>query len=132
MKCQYCATWSNNPKQNCSACGAAAHSAFDQAAFAAQQQAATFHQPPPHPHPPPPLHPATFVRRRNNPLAVAGLVLAFLFPPVGFLLSCIGLAQCKKSGDPGRGIAIAGIIISALVLFSWLRQLVSVFYFINL
>ena len=47
-------------------------------------------------------------------LAVAGLVLAFVFAPVGLVLSLIALGQTGPGKRGGRGLAIAGSIISAL------------------
>jgi hypothetical protein len=47
-------------------------------------------------------------------MAIAGLVLAILIWPVGLVLSIVALNQIKTSGQGGRGLAVAGIIISAL------------------
>jgi hypothetical protein len=52
----------------------------------------------------------------TNGLSIAGLVLAFLIAPVGFILSVIGLVQAGKRGQKGKGLAIAGIIISLLLM----------------
>jgi hypothetical protein len=49
---------------------------------------------------------------RTNPLAIAGLVCAFLVWPAGIVLSAIGLKQIKRNGERGRGLALAGLIIS--------------------
>src|SRR4051794_36028438 len=46
----------------------------------------------------------------TNGLAIAGLVTAFFFPLVGLVLSIVALAQIKKKGQGGKGVAIAGII----------------------
>ena len=55
-------------------------------------------------------------------LAIAGLVCAFLCAPLGFILSLIALSQISRSlgGLRGRGLAIAGIVISLLNFFGWL------------
>ncbi|WP_066582963.1 DUF4190 domain-containing protein [Cellulomonas timonensis] len=47
-------------------------------------------------------------------LAIAGLVLAFLVWPVGLGLSIAALVRTRRSGRPGKGLAIAGIVVSTL------------------
>lgn len=44
-------------------------------------------------------------------MAVASLVCAVLFAPLGIVFGHISLSQLKRSGEQGRGIAIAGLII---------------------
>jgi hypothetical protein len=48
-------------------------------------------------------------------LAIAGLVLAFLAFPIGFILSLIALFTTGKGRKKGRGLAAAGLIISLLI-----------------
>lgn len=48
-------------------------------------------------------------------IAIAGLVLAFLFWPVGLVLSLIALGTTKRAGA-GRGLAITGVIVSILAM----------------
>lgn len=55
---------------------------------------------------------------KTNTMSVVGLVLAFFFPIVGLVLSIIGLRQCREKGEGGRGLAIAGIVISILEIIS--------------
>ena len=52
-----------------------------------------------------------------DPYCVAGLVLSFIpfcaiFPIVAIILSAMGLNRIKVSGQKGRGLAIAGILIA--------------------
>lgn len=49
-----------------------------------------------------------------DPVSILGLVFAFLFWPVGLILSLIGISRTGKGKRPGRGLAIAGTIISAI------------------
>lgn len=49
--------------------------------------------------------------RGYNVLAIVSLVLAFLFSIVGVILGFIALSQIKKTGEQGRGLAIAAIIV---------------------
>ena len=54
--------------------------------------------------------------QRTNVMAILGLVFAFVFSPLGIVFSAIGLSQTKKRGEGGRGLAIAGLILSILFL----------------
>jgi peptidyl-prolyl cis-trans isomerase B (cyclophilin B) len=49
-------------------------------------------------------------------MAILGLVFAFLFSPLGIVFSAIGLGQVKERGERGRGLAIAGLILSVVML----------------
>ena len=54
----------------------------------------------------------------TNPLAVIGLVLAFVGAPVGLVLSIIGYRKSGQLGGQGRGLALIGIIISTLIILA--------------
>ena len=64
----------------------------------------------------PPMQP------RWNSLAIAGFIFSFLISLVGLILSIIALNQINKSGgtQKGKGLALAGIIISALSIIATL------------
>lgn len=49
----------------------------------------------------------------ENSIAIIGFVFAFLFPLVGLICSIIGYKNSKNGGANG-GLALAGIIISAI------------------
>jgi hypothetical protein len=49
-------------------------------------------------------------------LTITGFILAFLIAPVGFILSLIGLIQAGRARRKGKGLAIAGIIVSLLIM----------------
>jgi len=49
-----------------------------------------------------------------NGMAVAGLILAFFSPLFGIIFSSMGLSKAKQLNGKGRGIAIAGIVVSIL------------------
>jgi peptidyl-prolyl cis-trans isomerase B (cyclophilin B) len=55
-------------------------------------------------------------KRPTNSLAIVSLVCAFLFAPLGIVFGHMSLSQIKKSGEEGRGLAIAGLIISYLAV----------------
>lgn len=62
---------------------------------------------PPGPYPPPGYPPP----RRTNSYAVAALVCAFLFAPLGIVFGHVSLSQIKRTGEDGRGLAVAGLVI---------------------
>ena len=51
-----------------------------------------------------------------NVYCVFGFALAFGNPVAGLILSVFGLVSTEKTGERGRGLAIAGLIVSAAVL----------------
>ncbi|MGQ4818782.1 DUF4190 domain-containing protein, partial [Enterococcus faecium] len=51
----------------------------------------------------------------------------FVFSPLGILFSALGLSQIKKRREGGRGLAIAGLILS--IVFTLLALLASFFIF---
>ena len=52
----------------------------------------------------------------SNTMALVGFVMSFFNCIVGLILSIIGMSQIKKTGEPGKGFALAGIIISSVSL----------------
>lgn len=68
-------------------------------------------QPPPYPHQPPSQ------TGTSNPFAVAALVTSLLcLAPLGLVLGIVALVQIPRRRQRGRGLAIAGITVSAAVL----------------
>lgn len=56
--------------------------------------------------------------QRTNGMAIAGFVCSLFCWPLGLIFSSIGMSQTSK--DPsqgGRGLAIAGLIISIISIF---------------
>ena len=49
-----------------------------------------------------------------NVLAIVGFALSFFSTIVGLILSIIGYKQAKASGEKGKELALAGIIISSV------------------
>ncbi|MDN4597252.1 DUF4190 domain-containing protein [Leifsonia virtsii] len=47
----------------------------------------------------------------TNVLAIISLIGAFVFPLAGVICGHIALSQIKRTGENGRGLAIAGLII---------------------
>src|SRR4051812_19218551 len=52
--------------------------------------------------------------QKTNTMAILGLVFAFVFSPLGIVFSAIGLKQIKQRREGGRGLALAGVIISII------------------
>ncbi|KAA0084763.1 DUF4190 domain-containing protein [Mycolicibacterium sp. P9-64] len=44
-------------------------------------------------------------------MAIASLICAFLFAPLGIVFGHISMSQIKRTGEEGRGLAVAGLII---------------------
>jgi hypothetical protein len=49
--------------------------------------------------------------RRTNVLAIVGLILAIFVPLIGAIIGHIALNQIKKTGEDGRGVALAAVIV---------------------
>ncbi len=60
--------------------------------------------------------PAVYPQDRWNGMAIAGFVCSFIFSIVGLVLSIIGYNQTKKTGEKGKELALAGIIISGMTI----------------
>ncbi len=67
-----------------------------------------------------PLQPAPYLpppvdyAGRTNVVAIVALVLGFLFPLGGIIAGAVALAQVKRTGEKGRGLAIGGIVVGSL------------------
>lgn len=71
------------------------------------------------------------VSSKTNVLSIVGLIFAFFVPLVGLICSIIGLVQAKKKGDRGKGLAIAGIIISVIVGLLQILTLILIVVAVN-
>ncbi|MFF4487238.1 DUF4190 domain-containing protein [Streptomyces sp. NPDC001544] len=62
-----------------------------------------------------------------NGLSIAALVLGVLcfLPGVGLVLGLVGLAQIRRRGERGKGMAIAGCALSGIGLALWALALVT-------
>lgn len=49
-------------------------------------------------------------------MAIAALILVFLFYPVGIVLGHVARGQIKRTGEGGRGLATAALVIGYLQL----------------
>ena len=76
---------------------------------------------PPHPRPP-----------STNGLAVASLVCAFLFFPLGIVFGHMSLSQIKRTREGGHGLAVAGLVISYVVAVLTVLAVVATIVFAGL
>ena len=53
---------------------------------------------------------------KTNVLAIVGFIFAFIMPIVGLICSIIGVNNAKNCGGSGKGLAIAGIIVSIVMM----------------
>ena len=65
---------------------------------------------------------------KTNVLAIISLVAAFVFPLAGIVTGHIALSQIRKTGEQGRGLAKAGLILS--YVFVALGIIITVIYII--
>src|SRR2546430_12956461 len=99
--------------------------------------------PPPYgPYPPPPGpyagyygypgYPGYPPPQSTNAWAIVSLVCAFLFAPLGIIFGHISLSQIRKTGEEGRGLAIAGLVIGYLITLSTVVIIaLGVFFFVQ-
>jgi hypothetical protein len=62
-------------------------------------------------------------------------VVAFLAPPSGFALGLVALEEIRERGEPGRGLALAGVVVGGvlsvlLILLSSLALAAYAFLFL--
>lgn len=55
----------------------------------------------------------------TNTLAIIALVGSFFVSLVGVICGHIALGQIRRTGEGGRGLAIAGLVIGYLGIFFW-------------
>ena len=72
-----------------------------------------------------PTHTPSYNKSKDtNNYAVAGFVLAFIIPILGFFVSIMGLKKSINEGLPHKGLAIAGIIISIIPIVTFIFTMV--------
>lgn len=61
---------------------------------------------------------------RTNGIAILAIILGFVFPVGGIVAGAVALAQVKRTGEKGRGLAITGIVAgSVLTVFTILAAI---------
>lgn len=77
---------------------------------------------------------------QTNSMAIAALVSSLVMAPLGVVFGHISLSQIRRTGEQGKGLAIAGLVIgylgtalllfyviAMLVFFGWLRSSIDGF-----
>jgi len=54
--------------------------------------------------------------RGTSVLAIVGFILAFCGGPLGFILSLVAIFQTGRDKKKGRGLAVAGVVISLVLM----------------
>lgn len=75
--------------------------------------------------------PAPPAEVKYNTLAIVGFVLSFFTNLIGAIISLVSLSQIKKTGEKGRGLAIAGAIIGFVGLIGWILYFIIVAAFVG-
>ena len=55
-------------------------------------------------------------KKGYNVFAILAIIFAFVFFPLGLIFGIISLVQIKKTGEEGKGLAIASIVIGGIFL----------------
>src|SRR5580704_7892796 len=65
---------------------------------------------------------------RTSGMAIAGFVLSFFCGILGLIFSILGLSQCNRSNGAvkGKGLAIAGMVISIVTLVGGMLAAVAI------
>ncbi len=50
----------------------------------------------------------------TNTMAILALVFAFVFSPLGIVFGVIGRRQIDRTGEGGRGLATAGLVVGII------------------
>jgi peptidyl-prolyl cis-trans isomerase B (cyclophilin B) len=62
-------------------------------------------------------------------MAIASLICAFVFAPLGIVFGHISLSQIKRSGEEGHGLAVAGLVISYVITVGTILMMVALVWF---
>lgn len=62
-----------------------------------------------------PPHAPSAASGRTNGVAIAAIIMGFVVPIGGIIAGAIALAQIKRTGEKGRGLAIGGIIAGGVI-----------------
>jgi hypothetical protein len=77
---------------------------------------------------PQPQHqPAEVTPQKTNTLSIVGLVMSLIVPIVGLVLSIVALFQIKKTNQKGKGLAIAGVVVSTIMVLLTVAALALVY-----
>lgn len=65
-------------------------------------------------------------QKQSNGLAIAGFILSLFSPTflIGFILSIVGLVKSRDMNGSGKGLAIAGVVLSSIVMLGVIVSIV--------
>jgi hypothetical protein len=75
--------------------------------------------------PPTPSYAPAPAAGKTNTLAIVALILGIVIPIGGVICGPIALGQIKRTGEGGRGLAIAGIIIGAVAIVFYIILIIA-------
>ena len=127
MYCGRCGTNNEDNARFCSECGADLSPVNPAAVPVQQVQPVQPIQPSPAVVPIAPTH-----STKTNVMCIVGffgalssIVMMGATSPVFFIISLIGLIKCNKTKEPGRGYAIAGIIITSVLMGTFIIGIIA-------
>lgn len=77
----------------------------------------------------PAYSPAYTPAASTNTMAIVALVGAFVFAPLGIVFGHIARGQINRTGEGGRGLATAGLIIGYIFTAIWILTVVLIIVF---
>lgn len=120
MFCKHCGKEIQQGAAFCSHCGGMTENRV-QSADPFDTPPASYNSAPSSPAPKPTTAPVP----QNNTLSTVGFVLSFLISLAGLICSIMGLKKADECGGTGKGLAIAGIVISVLnMVFSFIINVI--------
>ena len=66
--------------------------------------------------------------KKTNTLTIIGFILSFILGILGLIVSVIALLKIKKTGEKGKELAIAGIIIGVIMTIINILSLITVIF----
>lgn len=70
------------------------------------------------------------VRQPTNTLAILALVFAFVFAPAAIVMGAVARRQIQRSGEDGRGLATAGMVLGivfTVLTVVWIVIVITIF-----
>ena len=120
MYCSNCGTKNENGDAFCASCGMPLNRQTEQTSYNNAYNSNVYN-----------------TNEKYNGFAIAGFVLSLvsfltswaMIPEIlGLIFSCIGLNQIKQKGGKGRGLAIAGAIISGIFIGLFILGLILIIF----
>jgi Domain of unknown function (DUF4190) len=62
-----------------------------------------------------------------NSFAIVGFILSFFVTIAGLVMGIVALVQIKRTGEGGRGLATAAIVLGAVFTFFWIVMFTAAF-----